>query len=205
MKRTCLSSSNSVRSTRRAPDTNCLLKSTSRSFNAGRETFQEQDLPSKPRDDYLEFKTRTASGPLDVLRELSEEGKALYTEALLDLDDTYKSWTMHHETRPHAYPEMDYMSPCLAPLIVYGRIRTEDGIAHLSHGMNDPPRNPAVLHKLLSHPKATLISQMFELRAEVDVPLEPIGADAPIPLVDVWPWIESASLIEASGPSASTV
>ena len=159
--------------------------------NAGRKTFQEQDLPSKPRDDYLEFKTPTASGPLDVLRELSEEGKALYTEALLDLDDTYKSWTMHHKTRPHAYPEMDYMSPCLAPLIVYGRIRTEDGIAHLSHGMNDPPRNPAVLHKLLSHPKATLISQMFELRAEVDVPLEPIGADAPIPLVDVWPGLRA--------------
>lgn len=163
-----------------------------RSFiNQARKKFHEQDLPSNPRDRLLRFKSTTASGPLDVLQHLSEEGRVLYTEALLELDDTYKPWTMHHKSRPDAYPEMEYISPWLVPLILYGRIRTDEGIERVSDGCGDPPRNPAVWRKLLSHPKATLIRQMFKLQAVDDAPIEPVGADTPVPLVDVWPGLNA--------------
>ncbi len=160
-------------------------------ISSGRKAFQKQPLPSKPRDYYLQFGSTTTSGPLDVLRYLSEEGKALYTEALLDLDDTYKPWTMHHKSRPNTYPEMEYISPCLIPLLLDGRIITSTGIERLSDGQGDPPKNKAVLFKLLSHPKAALIRQMFGLQDKIDLPPEPINADSPVPLVDVWPGLRS--------------
>ena len=48
-----------------------------------------------------------------------------------------------------------------------------------------------MLFKLLSHPKAAWIRQVFELQSEVDSPTEPIGADAPVPLVDEWPGLRT--------------
>ena len=161
-----------------------------RKFTAAkRKEFVGQDLPRSPQQHYLNFRESTTSGPLDVLEKLSDEGKALYTWHLLDLPSTYTSWTMRHDTQD-IYPPMDFESPTIVVLRQHGYIRTDDGIHSLSDGLGDPPRNRAVLRKLLSHTQASLIRENFDLSTELDTPAEPIGEDDPIPLVDIWPRLE---------------
>ncbi len=155
-----------------------------------RREFQNRDLPRRPRDDLLNFTDATTSGPLDILEILSEEGKAEYTDWLLSLDDTYKRWTMRHNTQD-IYPSMEFDSPAIETLREHGRIETDDGIRKLSDGIGDPPRDYAVLRKLLSHPQANSIRAAFGLRTYDDLPVEPIGADDPIPLTDIWPGLAS--------------
>ena len=148
-----------------------------------REEFKQQDLPRKPQPDKLNFYDTTTSGPMDVLESLTDEGKVLYTWRLLALDDTYKKWTMRHDTQD-IYPPMDFESPALEALRRHGRIETEDGVHRLSDGLAAPPKNRSVLDKLLTHPKSALIRQAFGLQ---EAPPEPIGADEATPLIDVWP------------------
>ena len=142
----------------------------------------------------LNFENTTTSGPLDAFEYLSEEGKALYTDALLSLDDTYRRWTMRHDSpqRRALYGTMDFDSPAIEALREHGRIKTDDGAIHkLSDGLGDPPANSAVLYKLLAHPKAASIRTAFGISAEIDLPIEPIGADSEsTPLIDVWPGLE---------------
>ncbi len=167
----------------------------SRQFtNRCKTVFQERakrDIGRRPQDDLLRFEKPETGGPLDLLELLSEEAKAKYTWALLALDDTYKQWTMRHSTQDHVYRLMDFESPAIEVLRQHGRIETRDGTSPLSDGLGDPPQNAAALYKLHSHPKAALIRQVFELQAEIDSPAEPIGADAPVPLVDVWPGLKT--------------
>ena len=151
----------------------------------------DRNLPSKPRRDMLNFENTITSGPLCVLEHLSDEGKALYTDALLSLDDTYRRWTMRHDTQDK-YGTMDFDSPAIEALREHGRVKTDDGAIHkLSDGLGDPPANSAVLYKLLAHPKAASIRTAFSISAEIDLPIEPIGADSDsTPLIDVWPGLE---------------
>ena len=166
----------------------------SRQFtNQCKRVFQERaknDIRRRPQDDYLHFERPVTGGPLDVLELLSEEAKAVYTWNLLDLDDTYKKWTMRHDTQD-IYRPWDFDSPAVEVLRQHGRIETDDGIFPLSDGLGDPPQNKAVLYKLLSHPKAARIRQVFEVSAESDSLLKPIGADASVPLVDAWPGLKT--------------
>ena len=155
-----------------------------------RDEFKRQDLPRKPQTDKLNFDETTTSGPLDVLESLSDEGKVIYTWRLLALDDTYKKWTMRHDTQHGIYPPMDFESPALEALRRHGRIETEDGVHRLSDGLAAPPKNRSVLDKLLTHPKSALIRQAFGLQ-EADLPPEPIGADEATPLIDGWPGLGS--------------
>ncbi len=147
--------------------------------------FTKRDLPRDPRRDRLNFDESTTSGPLDVLESLSNEGKALYTWELLKLSDTYEQWTMRHDTQA-IYPPMEFESPVIEVLRQHGRIKTDDGIHRLSDGLGDPPQNQDVLRKLLSHPRSNSIRRAFGIRAEIEIPVEPIGEDDPIPIVDVW-------------------
>ena len=156
-----------------------------------RRKFTQRDLPSKPQEDKLHFDPTTMSGPLEPFETLSEEGKALFTWELLDIPATYLKWTMRHDTRRNHYGTMDFDSPATEALREHGRIRTDDGTIHrLSDGLGDPPQNWAVLNKLLSHPKAPSIRRVFEISAEIVAPVELVGEDDPIPLVDVWPGLE---------------
>ena len=163
---------------------------TSRCKIVFQERAKNSSIGRRPHDDLLSFEKPETSGPLDVLELLSEEAKAKYTWDLLALDDTYKRWTMRHSTQ-EIYPRMDFESPAIEVLRQHGRIETGDGIFPLSEGLGDPPQNLAVLYKLHSHPKASWIRQVFELQAEIDAQAEPIGADAPVPLVDVWPGLKT--------------
>ena len=155
--------------------------------------FQEHaknDIGRRPQDGLLVFERPETSGPLDLLELLSEEGKAKYTWDLLSLDDTFRQWTMRHKTQD-IYPSMDFESPALENLRQHGRIETNDGIYPLSAGLGDPPQSRAALFKLLSHPKAALIRQAFELQGDIDLPTEPIDVDDPVPLADIWPGLRN--------------
>ena len=158
-----------------------------------RKAFQERakdEIGRRPRDSLLVFERPETGGPLDLLELLSEEAKAKYTWALLSLDDAFSRWTMRHRTQD-IYPRMDFESPAIEALRQHGRFETKDGIPPLSDGLGEPPHNAAVLYKLLSHPNAAWIRQVFELQSEVDSPTEPIGADVSVPLIDVWPGLKT--------------
>ena len=168
-----------------------------------------QRLPQGPQPHrlYLDFDSVKTSGPLKVLELLSEEGKAHYTAVLLNLTATYNNWTMRHDTRRNDYPVVSFKSPVLVELYVHGRIRTDDGIRELAAGLGSIPTDwplakhagfgerskpdPNVLRWLLDHPQAKLICQAFGIQALSDAAIEPIGEDDPIPLLDVWPGLES--------------
>lgn len=163
----------------------------SRRFIADKqERFVKRKLPSRPQLDYLEFDSFTTSGPLDVLNLLSEEGKAQYTWELLDLPASYECWTMRHRTRGDVYPRVQFESPALEELRCYGRIKTDAGIRALADGLGDSPQDRAVLHKLLSHPQADRIREVFDLDEQPGILADPIGEDLPVPLVDEWPGLE---------------
>ena len=155
-----------------------------------RTEFTRRDLPSNPQRDYLDFEgPATTGGPLDVLEALSEVGKAEYTWRLLFLRGTYRPWTMRHNTRD-IYPAMAFDSPAIETLRIHGRVETDVGIRPLSDGLSDPPIDYAVLRKLLSHPQADLIRHAFDLPDDEDIPVEPLGEDIPIPLLDEWPGLK---------------
>ena len=136
-----------------------------------REFSQREGLLQTPRDYMLNFTTDFTSGPLDVMEALSDEGRAEYTWLLLDLSDTYEPWTMRHETRD-IYPAMNIPSPALDVLRQYGRISVNGEIHELSEGLGDSPSSPAVLEKLLSHPKSALICDAFGIPDVDDVPVD---------------------------------
>lgn len=143
----------------------------------------DRNLPRKPRWDSLNFKSTVGAGPLQILPRLSDEGKVLYTDALVSLDATYKKWTMKHDTQD-VYPEMACESPTIHILRKHGRIRTSDGVVPLADALGPQPKNPAAVHALLAHPKADKIITAFSLE-----PLTPefIGEEDPIHLTDEWP------------------
>ena len=149
------------------------------------------NLISRPNFDYLVFTNNTTSGPLDVMESLSLEGKARYTDALLNLSATYADWEMRHRTRPEVYPTMSFASPAVIALREHGLIKTDDGFHPLHEALGDPPKNRAVLRKLLSHPNAERIRNAFGLTAATSDLFEPVGSDDAMPLIDAWPDLES--------------
>ena len=154
-----------------------------------RDRFTQRDLPRNPQRHMLNFRPpATTAGPLDVLELLSDEAKALYTSHLLNLRATYEPWIMCHDTQD-IYPSMPFDSPAVEALRRYGRIETDHGTHEISDGLGDEPNDPSVLRTLLSHPQAELIRSVFDL-AEIDAPADPVGEDAPIPLLDMWPGLE---------------
>ncbi len=151
-------------------------------YRCRREFRQQEGLPRTPRDYMLNFTTNLASGPLDVMESLSEEGRVEYTWRLLELTDTYAPWTMRHDTQ-EIYPAMTFPSPALDVLRQYGRISVNGEVHELSEGLGDPPSSPAVLERLLSHPKSTLICDAFEIPDVDDVPDDDYSYTLPVDAV----------------------
>lgn len=83
------------------------------------------EMPMKPQVDKLVFDRDRCIGPLDVLYELSEEGKALFCEAVIAQKEP--SWTMKHATQAK-YPPVAMTPPSLWMLQRYGCLRTSLGI-----------------------------------------------------------------------------
>ena len=153
------------------------------------EYYRRLPQGQNPQQPYLSFDPVKTSGPVKVLELLSEEGTARYTEALLNLPATYNDWTMRHDTQTK-YPKEPFPSPVVEALREHGRIGTDDGIRELSAGLGPRP-DPLVLRRLLDHSQARLMYQAFDIKADSDTAVEPIGEDDPVPLLDVWPGLES--------------
>ena len=153
------------------------------------DAFCARQLPRNPKRNSLNFEATTGDGPLQVMEDLSDEGRALYTEALLALDEIYESWTMRHDTQ-HIYPLLECPSPAIDMLKRHGRIQTSDDIVPFRSALGEQPENPAALRVLLEHPKAEKIREAFDLAdltsdsfGEPDVTDE----EEPVPLLDEWP------------------
>ena len=153
-------------------------------FDRCRQRFVSPDrnLPRKPQLGKLQFDSTIGSGPVEVMRLLSNEGKARYTNALLSLDSTYTRWTMRH-ARP-IYKPLKCSNPAVEMLRVHGHIRCAGKYVPFKDILGPRPANQAALQILLKHPKAAQIKETFKLAEPL---LEPAGEEDPVPLVDSWP------------------
>ncbi|MCY4370291.1 MAG: DEAD/DEAH box helicase family protein [bacterium] len=143
-------------------------------------------LVANPLEKLLTFEKDTAkmSGPLGLLEALSEEGRVLYTDLLLQLPHTYSQWRLFHRTQAK-YPPDDFWSPAVDYLKREGRIRVQFGVARLSDGLGTDPKIPEVRRWLLAHRNSALIRQAFDIR--IGNIVRPDGASTSIPLIDEWP------------------
>ena len=157
-------------------------------LNGCRNKFISHTRPRRPQEGYLIFESTSGSGPLQVLSHLSDEGRALYTDALLSLDSTFVNWTMRHKTRGDDYPIVSYDSPAIDLLRRHGRIRAQDVIVPFADALGPQPKISAALHTLLEHPNAERIRETFNLSEPIP---EFIGEEDPIPLLDSWPGLAS--------------
>ena len=137
---------------------------------------------------FISWEAHTTSGPLDVLELLSEEGKLLYTERLLDIPDTYEKWIMEHITMSE-YGTQEFQSPAIESLLEYGRIKTERGVLKLSEGLSPNP-DSLVVKALLRHRNADQIVKVFDLCVEAQISVEAVGEDESVPLIDIWPGLK---------------
>ncbi len=62
-----------------------------------RKRFASRSLEKNPHSYLLGFETSVGCGPLEVLRHLSDEGRAQFTNALLSNNAVYGPWTMRHK------------------------------------------------------------------------------------------------------------
>ena len=159
------------------------------------QTFAQSKAGRKPRWDRLQFSTAVCSGPLDPMASLSEESRIRYTWRLLNFDSTYTEWVMSHETQDQ-YGSVPFPSPVIDILREYGLVRTAKEVARLSDGVGKSPANMEVAETLLSHPKASQIRQAFDLQVDLSAEIEPIGEEAGVPIVDVWPALKNCLTLE---------
>ena len=125
-------------------------------------TSQHQETyDRRPQEYSMVLTAGQVSGPLPVLRRLSEEARALYTWKLLEIDSTYNKWTMRHEVMSCWCEPMSFRSLTVVALMQYGRIETVGGIFPLADGIGDPPANLAVRERLLEHPNGDAIRAAF--------------------------------------------
>jgi len=98
--------------------------------HAAIDCFQKELPPnsSVPQFHLLKLNRDHSVGPLDPLFELSEEGKAHFTHAVLNLVDPGEEWKMYHSTRLDAYPIVSLPSPALWAVAEAGRLNTSMGI-----------------------------------------------------------------------------
>ena len=141
-----------------------------------------------PQARLLDFKDYGMMGPLSVLRYLSEEGAAAYTDALLSLDACYKPWVMRHTGSNRAdYPAIRYEPLPIWCLRDLGRVKTRAGVVPLSDALGPEPKSPAALQALLQHRNAAKIKDAFDLS---DPPPDIVGEGHSEPLTDIWPGLQ---------------
>ena len=151
-----------------------------------RDAFRAQpNLEHIPQRDRLTFRSTRGAGPLAVLGVLSEEARALYTDALLSLDTCCQPWVMRHDLVVACRcPERRCESPTIRAIRRHGRVRTPHGIVPFEEALGRQPASPAALHVLLQHPNAESIRETFGLTEPIP---EVFGAEEPRPLTEVWP------------------
>jgi len=140
----------------------------------------ERNLPSKPLDTMLKFRSTTGAAPLGVLTALSDEGAAAYTDALLELEATYEPWIMRHTGRGSRYPELPCESLAGYMLRKHGKLRAGRQIVPFEAALGEKPESPEALRWLLRHEHSELIKTTFRLSEPEP---EFIGEENPVPLI----------------------
>ena len=155
--------------------------------------IKRPDHPRRLHRKKLSFRAALGSGPLEVLKWLSNEGKARYTDALLSRESTYRGWVMRHETVDR-YPDLIRSNPAIELLREHGRIGCVGEYAPFADVLGLRPANQAALRILRAHPMADRIWDAFDLSEPVAEPVvedvEPFGEEEPVPLTDHWPGLK---------------
>ena len=147
------------------------------------------DIDSTPRRNRLNFRTKSCAGPLELLAKLSEEGRALYTWRLLELDTSYSNWVMAHD-KQNKYGDVLFPSPVLDMLREFGMVRTSTGFATFAGAIDGAVTNSDIMKALMPHPRASQIRQVFDLQMDLMAEIEVVGEDEGVPIVDVWPALQ---------------
>lgn len=90
--------------------------------------LRDRQIRSRPQIAYLGFEVSSFAGPLEPLRHLSDEGRARFTNAVLELQPSPDKWHYRHSSQPEKYPRMDCDAPELWMIRTFGRLRTELGV-----------------------------------------------------------------------------
>jgi len=149
--------------------------------------YRQSGLTRQPQQNYLEFMSCHGLGPLEVITVLSDEARALYTDALLSRNKCYTPLTMRHRTNQESYPKKPFPSLAIHMIRKHGRIKTADGIVPFADALGKNPANSDALLCLLRHPKAERIKEVFNLANPMP---EFFGIHEPVPLIDVWPGLQ---------------
>lgn len=80
-----------------------------------------------PAENYIVFRQDRFTGPLEPLQTLSEEGRAIFTQLLLDADPAPEQWTIGHTSQHDRYPDELIDSPAIWMLSRFGRFETALG------------------------------------------------------------------------------
>ena len=146
---------------------------------------RRDDLPHTPQLGRVGFKEYAKIGPMDAFLRLSDEGKAKFTDELLQLRETYQSWTMNHQTSS-GYPPVPYQSGYVVFLQTNGRVQVGSDVYPFRDGLGEKPKNRDVQRWLLEHPNTLQIREAFDDLSTVSE-VFPIGDDEPVPIADEWP------------------
>ena len=147
------------------------------------ERFMRRDLPSKPREHYLVFKSTRGPGHLEIMNSLSPEARLTYTSKLLDFESTYDTWLMHHRTVA-SYPPLECESLVVEAIKQFGYVKHVDELVPFSDLLGQKPENPAALRGFLRNDTTGRVQEAFDLTSPT---LVAVGCEERVPLTDEWP------------------
>jgi superfamily II DNA or RNA helicase len=82
----------------------------------------------RPQESYLQFDQSKTAGPLEPLTQLTNEGRARFTEALMLAALDEKDWELAHASRRDSYPVVNIEPPSVWLARREGRLRSSVGI-----------------------------------------------------------------------------
>ena len=147
------------------------------------ERFMRRDLPSKPREHYLVFKSTRGPGHLEIMNSLSPEARVQYTSKLLNFESTYDTWLMQHKTVA-SYPPLECESLVVEAIRQFGYVRHVDELVPFSDLLGQKPKNPAALRGFLRNDTTGRVQEAFDLTSPT---LVAVGREERVPLTDEWP------------------
>ena len=139
-----------------------------------------------PQAQMVDYTRAIGVGPTEVLSELSDEGKAAFTEFTLRDRNTFEKWTMGHTSRSE-YGVMETSQPIIRAIEQHGMINVSNGTVPITEALGPDPENREAQKCLLNHPNATQIRAAFGLHDPPTPQFTPINASSPISIAEAWP------------------
>ncbi len=132
-------------------------------------------------------------GPYKIIELLSTEGRCRYTQAVLDLDATFETRTLEHDSQKQYDPIEDIPQPVIDAIREHGRIEIASGNSvPFKDALGEDPDNREAQRFLLEHPNVDKIREVFDLH---DAPTaQPINTEVPQPIFDVWPGLQDFNI-----------